>query len=38
MLLDIVLRLTVKTDSQRSQTVLLLAALEKPKQSEVEAP
>lgn len=30
-LLDIVLRLTVKTDGQNSQTVLVLAAFEKPK-------
>lgn len=30
-LLDIVLRLTVKTDGQSSQTVLVLAAFEKRK-------
>lgn len=31
LLLDIVLRLTVKTDGQRGQTVLVLAPFEKPK-------
>lgn len=36
--LDIVLRLTVKTDGQSGQTVLVLAPFEKPKHSAVETP
>lgn len=37
-LLDIVLRLTVKTDGQSGQTVLVLAPFGKPKHSAAETP